>query len=69
MQKEQLADLNVKKLEKENAVLKQDLCGFQERCETLETELRIAKGDNQQKQLQDSQMEQELQRLRDSTSK
>jgi chromosome segregation ATPase len=52
-------------LKKENGVLKSDLAGFRERCQDLEREMQIIKGDSKDRLNQDTQMEQELKRVRD----
>ena len=69
MQKQNQIESLADRREKENILLKKDLAGFQERCQNLENEIQLVKGDNKQKIMQDNQMEREITKLRESNAK
>lgn len=55
-------------LEKQNQVMQREVDGFQQRCKDLEQELEISKGNDRQKETQDS-MEFEVRKMRETHAK
>lgn len=54
VQNHKQANATCDQLTRDITVLKRDLAGFQERCADLEQDLKIAKGDSNQRKMQDS---------------